>query len=124
MEKTDPELQRDLLAERGWEPTVQAGHLGVGVKGGVVALGGQASSYREKWAAEQAAKRVAGIRAVVNEIEVKFPDDEEPKSDSDIAAAVAHALKWNIFIPSDKIKVTVESGWVTLEGEVRWQFQK
>ena len=111
------------MAELKWEPSVDAAHIGVSVKDGVVTLSGHVSSYAEKFAAEKAAKRVHGVQAVVNEIGVKLPGSSE-RTDEDIAAAAVHALKWNLLVPADKIKVTVSKGWVKLEGEVEWQYQK
>jgi osmotically-inducible protein OsmY len=121
--KTDSELQRDVLDELKWEPSVDAAHIGVSVKDGVVTLSGHVPSYAELYAAERAAKRVHGVKAVANELEVKLPGFSQ-RTDSDIAAEAVSALKWNLLVPADKIKVTVSEGWVTLEGEVNWQFQK
>jgi osmotically-inducible protein OsmY len=120
---TDSELQRRVLDELKWEPSVDAAHIGVSVQDGVITLSGHVSSYVEKHAAEKAAKRVYGVQALVNEIEVKLPGSSE-RTDEDIAATAANALKWNLLVPADKIKVTVSKGWVKLEGEVSWQFQK
>ena len=88
---------------------MDAAHIGVSVKDGIVTLSGHVSSYAEKYAAEQAAKRVLGVKAVANELEVKLPGSSE-LTDEDIAAAAANALKWNLLVPADKIKVTVEQG--------------
>ena len=121
--KTDSELQRDVLDELKWEPSVDAAHIGVSAKDGVVTLSGHVSSYAEKFAAERAAKRVLGVRAVANEIDVKLPISSQ-RTDEDIAAAAVNALKANVSVPADKIKVTVSKGWVKLEGEVEWQYQK
>jgi osmotically-inducible protein OsmY len=120
---TDSELQRDVLDELKWEPTVDAAHIGVSVKDGIVTLSGHVPSYAEKYAAERAAKRVHGVKAVANEIEVKLLGNSQ-LSDTDIAAEVLNALKANYYVPDDKIKVTVSKGWVTLEGEVEWNHQK
>lgn len=120
---TDSELQRDVLEELKWDPGVNAAHIGVSAKNGVVTLSGYVPSYGEKYAAERAAKRVYGVMAVANELEVKLPGSSQ-RTDEDIAAACVNALKSSISIPSDKIKVVVSKGWVTLEGEVEWQYQK
>jgi osmotically-inducible protein OsmY len=120
---TDTELQRAVLDELKWEPSVEATHIGVAVKDGVVTLTGHVSSFAEKYAAERAAKRVYGVKAVANELDVKLPFSSQ-RTDEDIAAAVVRALESRLFVPADKIKVTVNKGWVTLEGEVTWQFQK
>ena len=121
--KTDSELQRDVLDELKWEPSVDAAHLGVAVKDGIVTLTGHVASYAQKYAAERAAKRVFGVRAVANELDVKLPGSSR-RTDEDIAAAAVNALKSNLSIPSDQIKVIVSDGLVKLEGEVEWQFQK
>jgi osmotically-inducible protein OsmY len=120
---TDSELQQDVLRELQWEPTVNVAHIGVSVKNGIVTLTGYVDSYAEKFAAENAAKRVHGVRAVVNELEVKLPGSSE-RTDEEVAEAVVNALKSNTWVPDDKIKVTVSKGWVTLEGEVDWQYEK
>jgi osmotically-inducible protein OsmY len=120
---TDAELQKDVISELKWEPSVDAAHIGVAVKNGIVTLTGHVPSYAEKWAAEDAAKRVYGVKAVANEIEVKLPGSSE-RTDEDIAADCIAALKSNISVPDDKVKVIVSKGWVTLNGEVAWQFQK
>ena len=120
---TDSELQRDVLDELRWEPTVDEAHIGVSVKNGVVTLTGHVPSYAEKFAAERAAKRVHGVKAVANELDVKLPGSSR-RTDEDIAAAVVRALEADLSVPADKIKVTVSNGWVKLEGEVEWQYQK
>ena len=120
---TDRELQQDVLRELEWEPTVQAAHIGVSVKDGVVTLSGYVPSYAEKYAAERTAKRVHGVCAVVNELEIKLPGSSE-RTDEDIAIAAVNALKANSWVPADKIKITVSKGWVTLEGDVEWQYEK
>ena len=120
---TDTDLQRDVLDELKWEPAVNAAHIGVSVKDGIVTLSGHVPSYAEKYAAERAAKRVNGVKAVANELDVKLPGTSH-RTDEDIAKAAVNALKSNILVPNDKIKVTVRNGWVELEGQVEWQFQK
>lgn len=120
---TDSELQRDVLEELRWEPSVEATHIGVSVKDGIVTLTGHVSSYSEKYAAERAAKRVYGVKAVANELDVKLAVSGR-RTDEDIASAAVNALRSNVAVPADKIKVTVSSGWVTLEGEVEWNYQK
>lgn len=120
---SDIDLQRDVLEELKWEPSVNPAHIGVTVKEGIVTLTGHVSSYAEKYAAEKAAKRVYGVKAVANELDVKLPGDSR-RTDEDIARAAVNALKANILVPADKIKITLNKGWVTLEGEVEWQYQK
>jgi osmotically-inducible protein OsmY len=121
--RTDTEIQQDVLAELRWDARVQPNEVGVTVKDGVVTLTGWLDSYTKKWAAEEAARRVRGVKAVANDIEVRLPGSSE-RTDADIAAAAARALEWDVMVPADKIKVTVSKGWVTLEGEVEWQFQR
>jgi osmotically-inducible protein OsmY len=121
--RTDEEIQRVVLAELKWDARVQPNEIGVAVKDGIVTLTGWVDSYIKKWAAEEAAHRVRGVKAVVNEIEVRLPSDAE-RTDADIAAAAVRALEWDAGVPIDKLDVTVSKGWVTLKGEVEWQHQK
>ncbi|MCY1065350.1 BON domain-containing protein [Nannocystis sp. RBIL2] len=121
--KTDIELQREILSELAWHPSVNPAHIGVTVKSGVVTLTGHVPSYAEKYAAEKAAKGVYGVAAVANELEVKLPGSSQ-RTDEDVAIAAVNALKSNVLVPSDRIKAIVKDGWVTLEGEVEWQYQK
>ena len=121
--KTDSELQREVLDELKWEPSINAAHIGVSVKDGIVTLSGHVKSYWEKYVAERAAKRVYGVRAVANEIDVNLPGSSQ-RTDEDIATAAVNALKTNFSVPADKIKVTVSKGWLKLEGEVEWQYQR
>ena len=121
--RTDTQIQSDVLAELRWDARVMPNEIGVMVKDGVVTLTGWVDSYTEKWAAEEAAHRVRGVKAVANDIEVRLPSIAE-RNDADIAAAAVRALEWDAFVPIDKIDVTVSKGWVTLKGEVEWQFQK
>jgi osmotically-inducible protein OsmY len=123
LEISDTALQREVLDELRWEPSVNAAHIGVAVKDGVVTLTGSVESFAEKWVAEEAAKRVYGVRAVANDLEVKLPGTKQ-RTDADIALDAVNALKLNASVPADKIKVTVSRGWVNLEGEVEWQYQK
>jgi osmotically-inducible protein OsmY len=118
---TDQEIQRDVLAELKWDAQVQPNEIGVSVKDGVVTLTGWVDSYLKKWSAEDASHRVSGVKAVANDIEVKLSTE---RTDPDIAAAAVHALQWDAFVPSEKIQVTVSKGWITLKGDVEWQYQK
>jgi osmotically-inducible protein OsmY len=120
--KTDKELQRDVLDELQWEPSVEAAEIGVASRDGVVTLTGGVPSYHEKMTAERVAKRVHGIKAVANDIEVRLRGGE--RTDTDIAQAVITALRWKVSVPEEQIKVSVSKGWVTLEGEVDWYYQK
>jgi osmotically-inducible protein OsmY len=121
--KNDVDLQRDVFDELKWEPAVHSTHIGVTVKDGVVTLEGVVDSYPEKWAAERAVKRVAGVKALAEELEVKLPGSGK-QTDADIAEAAENALEWDTEVPEDRIKVTVEKGFLTLEGEVDWEFQR
>ena len=120
---TDLELKKSVESELTWEPSVNAAEIGVAVKDGIVTLSGHVQSYWEKWNAERAATRVAGVKAVVNELEIRLPVSSE-RTDEDIARAAVNALQWSIAVPADRIKVKVSRGWITLEGAVDWQFQK
>ena len=119
----DLELKKSVESELNFEPSINAAEIGVAVKNGVVTLSGHIPSYWEKIAAERAAERVAGVKAVANELEVRLPGSSE-RTDEDIARAALNSLKWSVLIPADRIKVKVSKGWVTLEGSVDWQFQK
>lgn len=119
----DTELRDDVLDELNWEPMVDPASIGVAVTDGVVTLTGTVDSYSEKLAAEEAAKRVYGVTAVANDIQVKLPGAAE-RTDADIAKAARNSLDWNTVLPGDAITVTVRDGWVTLEGKVDWMFQK
>lgn len=120
---TDQQIQRDVLEEFKWDPRLLPNEIGVAVKDGVVTLTGWVDSYTKKWAAEDAAHRVRGVKAVANDIEVRLPISSE-RTDADIAAAAVRALEWDAAIPVQNVDVTVSKGWVTLRGDVDWQFQK
>lgn len=119
----DLELQKAVLAELSWEPSIKAAHVGVTANAGVVSLSGHVESFMEKHAAETAARRVKGVKAIAEEIEVRLPFHVK-RGDDEIAAAAIDRLSWNVSIPRDAVKVTVEKGWVTLTGEVDWHYQK
>jgi osmotically-inducible protein OsmY len=121
--KTDAELQQDVMNELKWEPTIKAAEIGVAVKDGVVTLSGYVDSYVKKGAAERAAARVFGVKAVAEGIKVRLPDSLR-RSDEDVAGAVANVLEWNVLVPHDRVKVQVQDGLVTLSGEVDWGYQK
>ncbi len=121
--KTDTQLQKDVMNELAWEPIVRAAEIGVGVKGGVVTLSGYVDSLYKKWAAERAAARVFGVKAVAEKIQVKLPGSLK-RTDEDIGRAAANALEWNVSVPNDRVKVQVQNGLVTLSGEVDWWYQK
>src|SRR4029077_9863265 len=121
-ETTDEQIQKDVLAELKWDARVMPNEIGVSVKDGIVTLTGFVDSYTKRWAAENAAHRVRGVKAVANDIEVRLSSDSK-KTDTDLAAAIVRALEWDAFVPVDKLDVSVSNGWVTLKGEVEWQFQ-
>ena len=121
--KTDAELQRDVMDELKWEPTIRSAEIGVAVKDGVVTLSGNVDSYAKKWAADRAAKRVFGVRAVTEEIKVKLAGSYK-RADKDIAQSATKVLDWNLWVPSDRVKVMVQDGLVTLSGDVDWYYQK
>jgi osmotically-inducible protein OsmY len=117
------QLRQDTLDELDFEPSIDATKIGVAVSEGVVTLTGHVSSYAEKIAAEEAVRRVKGVRALANEIEVRYPG-EKKTSDDEIAKRALNILTWNEVIPEEAIQVIVEKGWVTLRGQVAWQYQK
>jgi osmotically-inducible protein OsmY len=119
---TDEEIQRNVLEEFRWDARIRPTEIGVTVKDGVVTLVGTVESYTKKWSAEEIALRVAGVKAVVNDLEVKLSAGYE-RSDEKIAAAAKQTLEYSWDVP-DTVKVTVENGWITLHGEVEWNFQK
>jgi osmotically-inducible protein OsmY len=121
--KTDSELKRDVESELKWEPCVTEAHIGVGVRDGVVTLSGHVPGYAEKYAAEKAAKRVYGVKAVADELDVKLLFSSK-RTDEDIAQDCVAAFKSHYSVPDDKIKVVVRDGRVILDGEVEWQYQK
>jgi len=121
--RTDLELQKDVIEELKWESSIKASDIGVSVTNGVVTLSGHVDSFTKKKAAEKAALRVAGVSAVAEDIVVRIGATDK-KSDTEVAQAIITAIRWNNIIDENKIKVKVESGWVTLEGEVEWSFEK
>lgn len=121
--KTDLEIQNDVMEELQWTSLLNASEIGVAVKNGVVTLSGTVDNYRKKVAAEEAAKGVAGVKAVAEDIMVKVKD-AWVKTDAEIAQAVLNALQWNSSVREEKIKVKVENGWVTLDGDAEWEFQR
>ena len=122
--KTNEDLQLDVENAIKWEPLMDAAEIGVTAKDGVITLTGVVDSYAKKLEAENAAKTVYGVNAVVEKVEVKFDTYRSKKEDNDIANEVLKAFKWNWQIPDAQLKVKVEKGWVTLEGTLEWNFQK
>lgn len=121
--KTDMEIQKDVIDQLKWEPFLNAAEIGVSVKSGVVTLSGQVDTYSKKVLAEKAAKKVSGVKAIAEDIQVGLTPAYK-KSDAEIAEAVVNALKWHTMIPEDRIKISVEDGTVKLEGEVEWEYQR
>jgi osmotically-inducible protein OsmY len=121
--KTDMQLKQDVNAELSWEPSVNAAEIGVEVKDGIVTLAGHVTSYAEKMGAERAAQRVAGVKALAVEINIKLPGVSK-RTDTDIARSAENVLLWTSYLPKDAVKIMVESGWVTLTGEVTWDYQR
>ena len=121
--KTDSQLQQDVMAELKWEPAVHAEQIGVEVKDGIVTLAGHVDSYPANWNAERAAQRVAGVKALAVEIDVKLNGSDQ-RNDGDVARSCENVLLWTTYLPDGSVKVMVEGGWVTLSGQVQWGFQR
>ena len=121
--KTDTQLQQDVIAELKWEPSVNAAQIGVEVKNGIVTLAGHVSSYAVKLGAERAAQRVSGVNALAVEMDVMLSGSSK-RTDADIAGSAKNVLQWTASLTKDGVKVMVENGWVTLSGEVDWEFQR
>jgi osmotically-inducible protein OsmY len=121
--KSDIEIQKDVIEQLKWEPFLNAAQIGVSVKNGIVTLSGQVDTYSKKMLAEKAAKKVAGVKAIAEDIQVGISPSYK-RSDAEIAEAVVNALKWHTMIPEDKIKVSVEEGNVKMEGDVEWEYQR
>jgi len=123
MKKTDSELQRDMIDELRWDPRVGTAEIGVAVKDGVVTLTGIVESHAKRFGAIRAAERVDGVKAIAEDLIVKLPSSFA-RSDTEIAHVAVDALKWNVEVPDDRIKVRVDGGWLILEGDVDWQFER
>ena len=121
--KTDAQLKKDVEAELQWDPAVDATNVGVAVKDGIVSLTGHLDTYAEKFAIERAVQRVAGVRAIAVELDVKLAPNHQ-RSDTEIAAAIEAAFKWHALLSAQRLKVKVEKGWVTLSGNVDWEYQR
>jgi osmotically-inducible protein OsmY len=121
--RSDTQIQADVLAEMKWDARVQPNEVGVSVKDGIVTLTGYVDSYTKKWAAEERAHRVAGVKAVANDIQVRLPGSSE-RTDADLASAARRAIEWNTLVPADRVRITVSNGFVTLEGDVDWQYER
>lgn len=123
MRKTDTQLQKDVIDELRWDASVGNAEIGVAAKDGVVTLTGKLDSYARKVAAAHAAERVRGVRIVADETNVEL-FGAATRTDTELAHAVANALKWDVRVPEDRIKLRVDKGWLFLEGEVDWQYQR
>jgi osmotically-inducible protein OsmY len=122
--KADADIRRDMESELKWDPSVDDKRIGVAVSNGVVTLTGDVPHYFARWAAEQTAKRVKGVRAIANDIDINIPASGT-RSDTEIAEAVANALRWNVSLSGTEIKPpVVKDGWVSLSGQVDWGFQR
>ncbi|GGM72833.1 BON domain-containing protein [Dactylosporangium sucinum] len=121
--RADADIERDVIEELRWDSRLQPNAIAVGVHDGVVTLAGWADNYTKKWAAERAAHRIRGVKAVVNDIEVRLPIAAQ-LPDSEIASAAVRALEWDAFVPIEHVEVTVSKGWVTLRGEVEWEHER
>lgn len=121
--KTDRQLQKDVIEELGWDPSVDAARVGVEVKDGIVTLSGNIDSYPQQWSAERAALRVAGVQGVVLDLDVDLPGAHK-RGDADLARAARSALEGNISVPPKGIQISVQDGWITLSGEVDWAYQR
>jgi osmotically-inducible protein OsmY len=121
--RTDTDLKRDISDELKWEPSIGEREIGIAVKNGVVTLTGYVQSYAEKYAAERAVERIHGVKAMANDLHVKLPTSLI-RSDTEIAHAAVSAMQWDIQVPDDRLRAKVENGWVTLEGDVEWQYQR
>ena len=120
---SDQNLKQNVLDELSWDPIINAAHIGVTARDGVVTLTGHVKTYGEKWAAERIASHVLGVKAIAQELEVRFVGDN-PHQDDDIAKHALNVIAWDVFVPHKDVKVQVENGWVTLSGSVQWNFQK
>lgn len=121
--KSDMQLHKDVIEEVRWDPRVNEAEIAVSAKDGVVTLTGSVETYAQKYSAERAVERVAGVRAVADDLKVRVPGSLQ-RTDTDIAHAAVNALKWDIEVPDEKITVTVDAGRVTLKGDVDWNYQK
>lgn len=121
--KTDSQLQRDVEDELRDDPRIYDSEIGVAVKNGVVTLGGTVKSFAQRAAAEHAVERLSGVRALADDLRVKLPGAID-LSDTDLAHRAAEALKWDVEVPDTKIRARVEKGWITLDGDVQWQYER
>lgn len=121
--KTDTQIQKDVMDELKWQPFLNSSEIGVAVKNGIVTLSGMVDSFSKKLSAERAAKNVSGVKAIAEDIQIGV-SPVYSKTDAEVAEAVVNALKWHSAVPEDKVKIKVENGIVTLEGELEWEYQR
>jgi osmotically-inducible protein OsmY len=122
--KTDAQLQQDVMAELKWKPYIDATEIGVEVKDGIVTLSGHVENYDSKWRAERIAQNVLGVKGLTLDLKVNLASDHI-RDDVDIARTALNVLAWtSVDLANDKVKVLVEEGWVTLSGQVKWEFQR
>jgi osmotically-inducible protein OsmY len=121
--KSDAELKRDIEAELAWDPAVRAASIGVAVQDGVVTVTGHLQTFAERHAVERVLRRVGGVKAIAIEIDVRLAPSHR-RSDTEIATAIEQALRWNTVVPVAQVQVTVDNGWVTLRGDVEWDYQR
>ena len=121
--KTDHQLKQDVMAELAWDPSIKADEVGVAVKNGIVTLTGHIETFVEKSAIEKALRRVSGVKAIALELDVKLSALHR-RNDTELAAAIEFALQWHAAVPNEKLSVTVDNGWVTLRGELDWDYQR
>ena len=119
----DQALKQKVLDELAWQPGFDESDIGVTVRGGFVTLTGHVRSYAEKYAAERAAGRVTGVRAIVDEMEVRYSSGID-HGDAELARRAFDVISWDLSVPKNRVKIRIEKGWVTLEGDVDWRFQK
>jgi len=120
---SDIGLRQYVLDELAFEPSVNAAHIGVAVESGVVTLSGHVGSYAEKIATERVVQRLKGVRAIAQEIEVRYPESKKT-ADDEIAKRALHIISWDTTVPDDRVKIKVQNGWITLSGEVEWNYQR
>jgi osmotically-inducible protein OsmY len=121
--KTDTQLKQDVVDELAWDPAVHDEHIGIAVNQGVVTVTGHLETFAEKVAVERALRRVEGVKAMALELDVRI-SPQHRRDDTDIAVAAEYALKWQTEVPAEKLRITVENGWITLAGEVDWDYQR
>ena len=121
--KTDSQLKDDIEAELAWEPSIDAANVGVAVRKGIVTLTGHLETYAQKFAIERVVERVSGVQAVAVELDVKLAP-RHIRSDTEVAQSSEAAIRWNTLVPQEKVRVKVEKGWVTLSGELEWDYQR